>query len=99
MGIAVGISLLLMAVAGLINTFSAGAKGFRNLVIRDQFANLGVVKGKTKKEITDYVGDPTHVSILSDGRELCQWVTTNYHVALVFEGGVCGGITHESTSK
>ena len=99
MSILVAITVLLIAIGGLITTFSQGAKGLRNVFIQGKFVELGTIKGKTKAEITARVGEPTHVSYQTDGKALLQWITANYHIALIFDGDICGGITHESTSR
>jgi hypothetical protein len=99
MGIVVGILLLLMAVGGLIHAFERGAQTIRDATVPNSFASLGIVKGKSKSEIRDAVGAPTHVSVQGENEELWQWITANYHIALIFNGDICGGITHESTSR
>lgn len=99
MGVAVAILLGLMAVGGLIHTFERGARGIRDATIPGSFAALGMVKGRTKSEILEAVGTPTHVSVQGENQELWQWITSNYHIALIFDGDICGGITHETTSR
>ncbi len=65
----------------------------RNL--NSKFISLGELKGKTKEEITSVVGPPNSISATPEGKTVCQWMATGYHIALLFDGEVCEGITHE----
>lgn len=70
-------------------------------VLETKFANLvkdsnGVIAGKTYAEIVSVCGSPSAVSPVGDGKKLCQWLATGYHIALVFdENDICLGISHE----
>jgi len=65
--------------------------------LRKRFVALGVLKGRTRKEIVKAVGEPATETVLPDGRTLLQWRATGYHIALVFEkNGRCFGVTHEN---
>ena len=65
-------------------------------ILASKFRNLGVVTGKTYKEIVSACGAPASVSSMGDGQKLCQWMATSYHIALLFdENDVCLGITDE----
>jgi len=63
--------------------------------LRSKFAKLGVVKGRHISEIIAVVGHPNSRSSMADGRMLCQWMATGYHISLVFTGNICDGVTHE----
>ena len=60
-----------------------------------RFRELGTLKGKTKAEIIEAVGQPSSISVTGEGRLLLQWQATGCHMVLLFEGDVCLGITHE----
>ena len=65
--------------------------------LANKFAALGTLTGRTEAEITAAVGmSPTAISALDGNRRLVQWQTTNYHIALSFDGDVCEGVTHEA---
>jgi len=61
-----------------------------------KFAAAGTLAGKTKSEILALVGPPNTITGLPDGKILCQWIATGYHIALRFDGEMCEGVTHES---
>ncbi len=60
-----------------------------------RFVALGQLKGKTKAEIVAAVGPPNSVSATAKGETLCQWMATGYHIALLFDGEACVGVSHE----
>jgi hypothetical protein len=62
--------------------------------LRNKFATLGELQGKTKQEIIAVVGSPSSISATSEGKTVCQWMQTGFHVALVFKGEICEGISH-----
>lgn len=63
--------------------------------VKKKFADLGVLTGKTKGEIFFAVGPPNSMSSIGPGKELLQWQTTGYHIALIFTDGICDGVSHE----
>jgi hypothetical protein len=63
--------------------------------LQQQFVSLGQLPGKTKAEIIAAVGQPSSMSATADGKVLLQWISTGYHIALLFDGESCLGITHE----
>ncbi len=63
--------------------------------LRTKFVKLGQLKGKTKAEIVAIVGPPNSFSAVAGGKTVCQWMATGYHIALLFDGEVCQGVTHE----
>jgi hypothetical protein len=80
----------------VISIFGSGG-WFVNLQgkeLRRKFETLGELKGRTKQEIVAVVGHPSAVSGAADGKTLCQWMKTGFHIALVFNGDVCEGISH-----
>lgn len=65
--------------------------------LQQKFASIGVVQGKTRREIEKIVGPPNAVSAAGTDSVLCQWMATGYHIALLFDAnGKCQGITHEA---
>jgi len=64
-------------------------------LLESKFAKLGVLAGRTKAEIINAVGAPTSTSAMTDGKTLLQWMVTGYHIALLFDGDICEGVTHE----
>ena len=57
--------------------------------LRRKFEALGELTGKTKQEIVAAVGSPSAISGTADGKTLCQWMKTGFHIALIFNGEVC----------
>jgi hypothetical protein len=62
-----------------------------------KFVELGELKGRSRKEIEAAVGPPNAVSAIADGKSVCQWMQTGYHIALLFDGDICEGVSHESS--
>ena len=60
-----------------------------------KFVQLGELKGKSRLEIEAVAGPPNAVSAIAEGKSICQWVQTGYHIALLFNGDTCEGVTHE----
>ena len=60
-----------------------------------KFVELGELKGRSRKEIDAAVGPPNAVAAIADGKTVCQWMQTGYHIALVFDGEICEGVSHE----
>lgn len=66
--------------------------------LAQRFASLGTIAGKSRQEIIASVGSPTSFSTMPEGKTLLQWQATSYHIALLFNGDVCEGVTHEYLS-
>ena len=66
--------------------------------LQEKFIDLGVVVGKTRKEIESIVGQPNSISAIAGGKILCQWMATGYHIALIFKDNICEGVSHESAN-
>jgi len=66
--------------------------------LQENFRSLGTLTGKRKAEIIAKAGNPSSVSELPDGKILLQWMATGYHIALVFNGDICEGVSHESAN-
>lgn len=93
--------LALLAVLSLLGqSIASSSNEFRGIFLPDKFAKLGTISGKTKAEILAVVGEPTHIDYhMPGGKVLLQWIVPKYHIALLFDGEICEGITHESVSK
>lgn len=63
--------------------------------LQGKFVGMGTLAGKSKEEIIAVVGMPNSISALPDGQVILQWMTTGYHIALIFNGEVCAGVSHE----
>jgi len=63
--------------------------------LKRKFAKLGTLKGKHIAEIVAVAGNPNSRSGMADGRTLCQWIASGYHISLVFTENICDGVTHE----
>jgi hypothetical protein len=62
---------------------------------RRKLYGLGHLSGRSKDEIIVAIGMPSSFSKIDVDKELLQWQRPGYHIALMFEGGVCQGATHE----
>ena len=54
----------------LLNVVRERKNEWRDATIQYKFATLGILKGKTKGEIFNVVGEPTHISCFVDGESL-----------------------------
>ncbi len=65
-------------------------------IMQKNFLSLGTLTGKSYNEICEICGAASSVSYIN-GKKLCQWMATGYHVALMFdENDICEGVTHET---
>ncbi len=71
--------------------YSAAAK----VSLQKKFVGLGNMAGLTKAEIIAVVGQPNSVTTIGPDMTLLQWQRDGYHIALIFQGEVCSGISHE----
>jgi len=67
--------------------------------LQNKFVGLGTLVGKSKHEIIAEVGAPNSISSLPNGKTILQWVATGYHIALIFNGDVCEGVSHEFSNS
>jgi hypothetical protein len=68
-------------------------------LLRHKFQAIGTLRGRSFNAIVASVGPPSSRSAASNGRTLYQWMATGYHIALIFDGDVCEGVTHEFSSS
>jgi hypothetical protein len=64
------------------------------LRLQRKFARIGTLKGQRKSVVFALAGPPNAISALPDGKTLCQWQATGYHIALVFNQETCEGVSH-----
>jgi hypothetical protein len=96
------VAIICVAFAGINDVFTNAKRDFKDVVdlgLPNKFAELGTLGGRTKDEIVLAVGEPTSVTFNVGDGDLLQWITKNYHIALLFKDDICLGITHESTFK
>ena len=72
--------------------------GLPGALLQRRFVSLGNLRGRMKSDIEAAVGPPNSTSSASDGRLICQWMAAGYHVALVFDGPKCLGVSHEAVA-
>lgn len=66
--------------------------------LNSKFVSLGTLKGKTYSQIVSVVGQESSRSSMVDGIILRQWITTGYHISLIFdENNVCLGVEDETS--
>ncbi len=66
-------------------------------VLQTKFIQLGTLSGKSLSEITTKCGAPNSVSATGDGKKVCQWMATGYHIVLLFdENDICLGVSNET---
>jgi hypothetical protein len=87
--------IFLVLVSVVISVVSAVAKGVSSASLQNKFVGLGTLAGRSKQEIITIVGQPNSVSALPEGKSILQWMATGYHIALVFNGEICEGVSHE----
>lgn len=62
-----------------------------------KFSKLGTLKGKTLSEIERTCGKPNSISAMGNGQKLCQWLSTGYHISLLFDSNnICLGVSSET---
>lgn len=67
-------------------------------LLNQKFVSLGDMRGMSYADIEKVVGKPQSVSQMGDGGTLRQWISTGYHIALVFdENDKMVGISHETS--
>ena len=63
--------------------------------LNQKFHSLGDMRGRTMEDIIAVVGPPNSRSTVGNGRVICQWIQSGYHIALIFTDDICDGISHE----
>lgn len=71
-------------------------------VLQSKFVSLGTLQGKTYDEIVAKCGQPNASSAkaLDDGSvvKIKQWISTGYHIVLLFdENDICLGISSQTS--
>jgi hypothetical protein len=85
-----GIILLLPFILGFVIYFIiiAGQR-LPGMMMKRRLTKLGTPVGRSLDEITQLVGPPQATSHEGEDRTLCQWITSSYHIALMFSGNHC----------
>lgn len=78
----------------LYGLMKAGVKSEGN-ALAQKFGKLGNLQGKSRAEILAAVGPPSSQSTVAGGKTVIQWIKPGYHIALIFEGDNCLGVSHE----
>ena len=66
-------------------------------MLQQKFIKLGTLKGKTLSQIQSACGNPSSVSTTAYGTKVYQWMTTGYHIVLLFdENDICLGVSSET---
>lgn len=99
MVILIGI-ILVICIISLLSSMSQRVHMFdRGVALNKRFNKLGRVTGLTIRQVTDAVGPPTAVTHASANQIIMQWQEIGYHIVLVFDGGICEGVSHEYASS
>lgn len=91
----IAILLVVVVLSGLLFAMQKKSVTAPGRELFQRFVALNPIKGKTKDEIIAQVGPPTSISALAGGQSLLQWQATGCHMALVFTGDTCEGISHQ----
>ena len=67
--------------------------------LQARFIAMGQLAGRTKAEIVATVGEPDAQTAMAGGKCLCQWLASGYHIALIFNGDICEGVSHEFAAR
>ena len=93
---------ILPTIGGLIlyALINAGTKA-PGLSLSNKFASLGILQGKTLKEIIDVCGNPNSYSSTIDANgnpvKIIQWMAAGYHIVLLFDANdICLGVSSET---
>lgn len=70
--------------------------------LSEKFTSIGILKGKTYREICSVVGQENAKSFIvdKDGKPITvrQWIQIGYHVVLLFdEQDICLGVSSETS--
>ena len=64
----------------------------KSLRLQNRFKRLGVLRGRSLDEVVKYAGKPSHRARLDASREVLEWRRVGFHIALLFNDGVCEGV-------
>lgn len=89
---------VLTAIGGLIwHAVSSATVRAPGNALQQKFISLGTLKGKTLSEIESVCGVPSSVSVGANGVIIRQWMTTSYHIVLLFDkSDICLGVQSET---
>ena len=78
-----------------LNALISGAVRIPGHLLQGKFASMGNLSGKSMREIIAVAGAPSSISPLPNGKHLLQWMATGYHIAIIFNGELFEGVSHE----
>jgi hypothetical protein len=85
-----GVILLLPFIVGFVIYFMIVAgQRWPGMMLQRRFRRLDTPVGRSLDEITQLVGPPQAETREDGGRTLCQWITSSFHIALLFNGKEC----------
>lgn len=64
----------------------------KSLRLQSRFKRLGTLRGRSVEEIVKFAGTPSHRGRLDAHREVLEWRRVGFHIALLFNDGVCEGV-------
>ena len=64
----------------------------KSLRLQNRFKRLGVLRGRSLDEVVKFAGKPSHRARLDANREVLEWRRVGFHIALLFNDGVCEGV-------
>ena len=88
--------LLLAVVVVFASLASAWAGAVRSRTLRRKFESLGVLPGRTMREIIKFVGEPHRRHRVAPGREVLEWRRINFRVQLAFTAEVCESVEYDA---
>ncbi len=87
-------AVVFFAVLAVIGVIASSVRG-PGAALQTKAKSLGNMTLLTRTQIIAVLGSPSAISAAPDGRQLLQWQATGYHIALLFDGETCLGVTHE----
>lgn len=90
-GMVTGVLFIVMFILLFISSFS-GAR------LQKKFVKLGNLKGLHYDYIVNEVGKPNAITNIKNNQIVAQWITDNYHIALIFDkNDICLGISSQTS--
>jgi hypothetical protein len=86
--------LLYLVAASILLAFIFSLKSLR---LQNRFKRLGSLRGRSVDEVVKFAGKPSHRSRLDTHREVLEWRRVGFHIALLFNDGVCEGVETVAT--
>ena len=85
-----GVILILPFVIGFVIYFAIMiGRRWPGMMLQRRFNRLDTPVGRSLDEITQLVGPPQASTREDGGRTLYQWITSSFHIALLFQSDRC----------